>query len=148
MQTFQNFHNTMINFSTSGSVSAVNFAAPTSDAMLDLAWANLRKINPSLPSSYTLTDKHREQLAQSGITPMQACVAGIFSADAELAQSLVGYSHAGLMFAYFDLNGKCYQWETEDGSMKPFYRLRPDSTEGKAKYLSPKGSAHLHNFGS
>jgi putative DNA primase/helicase len=130
----------MNNISTSGHGSAVNFAAPTSGTMLDFAWGNLCKINPSLPPKYSLTESHREQLAQSGITPMQACIAGIFSADAELARSLTGYGQSGLMFAYFDLNGKCYQWKTEDGSMKPFYRLRPDSTEGKAKYLSPKGS--------
>ncbi|MEO0373398.1 MAG: DUF3854 domain-containing protein [Cyanobacteria bacterium P01_A01_bin.17] len=91
---------------------------------------------------WELWPEHIEQLAESGIDPVSACVAGIFSADAKLAQKLTGYRSAGLIFLYFNHAGdNLYKYEVEgqDG-LRPFARLRPDIPSGNAKYLSPKDS--------
>jgi putative DNA primase/helicase len=111
-------------------------------ALIDLAWANLRKANPELPAQYKLTANHASQLAASDITIQQAVMAGIFSATAAQSLSLIGYNDSGLMFPYFDVSGRLYTYTAPDGSIKPFCRLRPDkdSKSKGAKYLSPAGA--------
>ena len=103
-----------------------------------MAWDQLHEICAEIPDKYRLTFEHATQLLGSGIDSASAQTAGIFSASAELAEQLTGHSKAGLIFTYFTPDGKdVYRWGPEN---KPFFRLRPDSPAGNAKYLSPKGA--------
>ena len=118
-------------------IAAANFE---NTAAAHLAWDKVRLICPSLPEKWELRPEHVKQLSDSGIDPIAACVAGIFSVDAKTAEQLTGYRRSGLAFLYFTPSGKeLYKYKAEN-ELKPFIRLRPDITDGKVKYLSPEGS--------
>lgn len=112
--------------------------ADTYTAQEKQAWAVLRKKNPELPEQFWLTPEHERKLADSGISRVEAAVAGIFSASAETAKALTGHELSGLIFSYFDAAGRLY-FGGEGDDRKPFFRLRPDDGS-RAKYLSPKGA--------
>lgn len=107
--------------------------------MVAQSWAVLRKKNPELPEHYNLTTDHENHLSGSGINKLQAAIAGIFSADPDLAAKLTGHAYGGLVFSYFDHSGVIYKWLDDKGIAHPFFRLRPDN-ERAAKYLSPAGA--------
>ncbi len=105
----------------------------------NFGWKSIRKFIPELPEQHYLEAHHISHLAESGISPSAALVAGIFSADAALARTLTGHGRAGLIFTYFTIDGKdVYRWGDDN---RPFFRLRPDNPPSpKCTYLSPKGA--------
>jgi len=116
-------------------------AVAIDDYAIKTAWNALKRRVPELPDKFLLSPDHEAQLNCSGISPLQACVAGIFSATAKTAEALTGHSVSGLIFTYFDTAGSIYRWGKEG---LPFFRIRPDS--GTSKYLSPKGSPSFIYF--
>jgi phage/plasmid-associated DNA primase len=121
------------------------------DYTIALGWAVLHQNNPELPAKHSLTDEHIADLASSGIAVAEAAHAGIFSADADLALRLTGWAKPGLIFTYFDGQGRLYKWTDSAGNRRGFFRLKPDVDKEKAakakakgekviKYLSPDGA--------
>jgi putative DNA primase/helicase len=106
---------------------------------LRYAWETLRQLNPELPVKYSLTKHHEESLLASGITKTQAAIAGIFSVNADQGEEYAGHAYAGLIFSYFNQEGRLYQWTDKTDNVRPFFRLRPDNPKAP-RYLSPPGS--------
>lgn len=86
----------------------------------------------------SLNKAHLKDLRNSGLADESIAEIRHFSADVETASSLVGCKLPGLIFSYFEPDGKPYL--CSNGI--PFYRIKPDwgdrKTEDSPKYLSPK----------
>ena len=74
----------------------------------------------------------RDELIQSGIPENVHHKLNYCTVLGETAYERTGHKHHGWTVEYKDIDGKSYE--------KPFYRLKPSSKVGDAKYLTAKGA--------
>lgn len=124
-------------------LSTFPFAVNTLESTyLQELWGPIAALDSRLPRHWSLTPRHQQYLADRGIDLESACHAGIFSADSELAKTLIGRPDPCLVFSYFEPYGrKLYTWKNpQTGEDEPFYRARLDVPDGKQRFASPPKS--------